>query len=218
MFAGKKSAQIREILISESAWEEMTCLFAPSLVLVPFTHEPLTNYPLWTISYELFGSLIVFCTLSLFGSFRYRMFAYLVIFLYFYVNVEYYYLFVFGLFLCDLHSNGMLKLGVKTRILMFILGLFLTTTPMPRDGVENYAGMFSYLKVLSSLDYLQVYRTLAMTGTMMLFTSLLGTRTAEITLREGANKQVISSQADSLIKISRIWADFFPANTSNQPI
>ncbi|AZH99538.1 hypothetical protein A6D68_019075 [Klebsiella pneumoniae] len=37
-------------------------------------------------------------------------------------------------------------------------------------------------------------------------------------LGEGANKQVISSQADSLIKISRIWADFFPANTSNQPI
>ncbi|PXH61826.1 DUF1471 domain-containing protein, partial [Klebsiella pneumoniae] len=27
------SAQIREILISESAWEEMTCLFAPSLTL-----------------------------------------------------------------------------------------------------------------------------------------------------------------------------------------
>ncbi|OZO61135.1 histidine acid phosphatase, partial [Klebsiella pneumoniae] len=25
----------------------------------------------------------------------------------------------------------------------------------------------------------------------------------------------MSSQADSLIKISRIWADFFPANTSN---
>ena len=36
--------------------------------------------------------------------------------------------------------------------------------------------------------------------------------------KEGANKQVISSQADSLIKISRIWADFFPANRSNQPI
>ena len=36
--------------------------------------------------------------------------------------------------------------------------------------------------------------------------------------KEGANKQVISSQADSLIKISRIWADFFPAYTSNQPI
>ncbi|WP_286499197.1 hypothetical protein [Citrobacter sp. Cf111] len=39
-----------------------------------------------------------------------------------------------------------------------------------------------------------------------------------ISAMEGANKQVISSQADSLIKISRIWADFFPANISNQPI
>ncbi|MBL1946373.1 hypothetical protein ELI87_28350, partial [Klebsiella pneumoniae] len=29
-----------------------------------------------------------------------------------------------------------------------------------------------------------------------------------VSIREGANKQVISSQADSLIKISRIWADF----------
>ncbi|WP_212567019.1 hypothetical protein, partial [Escherichia coli] len=36
-------------------------------------------------------------------------------------------------------------------------------------------------------------------------------RTDDFILREGANKQVISSQADSLIKISRIWADFFPA-------
>ncbi|MGT5265239.1 hypothetical protein ACRWC5_20940, partial [Escherichia coli] len=34
VFAGKKSAQIREILISESTWEEMTCLFAPSLIHV----------------------------------------------------------------------------------------------------------------------------------------------------------------------------------------
>ena len=37
MFAGKKSAQIREILISESAWEEMTCLFAPSLNKIVFS-------------------------------------------------------------------------------------------------------------------------------------------------------------------------------------
>ncbi|AQT88906.1 ABC transporter [Enterobacter roggenkampii] len=42
--------------------------------------------------------------------------------------------------------------------------------------------------------------------------------TPGVRTKEGANKQVISSQADSLIKISRIWADFFPANTSNQPI
>ncbi|PLL43043.1 hypothetical protein CWN50_05815 [Klebsiella michiganensis] len=47
---------------------------------------------------------------------------------------------------------------------------------------------------------------------------LLQLSNVNISTKEGANKQVISSQADSLIKISRIWADFFPANTSNQPI
>ena len=39
MFAGKKSAQIREILISESAWEEMTCLFAPSLAKIEESND-----------------------------------------------------------------------------------------------------------------------------------------------------------------------------------
>ncbi|BCT14179.1 hypothetical protein R1TS_22070 [Enterobacter cloacae] len=43
MFAGKKSAQIREILISESAWEEMTCLFAPSLVETAGWPTTITN-------------------------------------------------------------------------------------------------------------------------------------------------------------------------------
>ena len=43
MFAGKKSAQIREILISESAWEEMTCLFAPSLGFGHGLHLPTDN-------------------------------------------------------------------------------------------------------------------------------------------------------------------------------
>ncbi|CAM8056354.1 hypothetical protein LENIMA164B_21695 [Lelliottia nimipressuralis] len=53
------------------------------------------------------------------------------------------------------------------------------------------------------------------------FLTLAGDKTVsshDDNTEEGANKQVISSQADSLIKISRIWADFFPANTSNQPI
>ncbi|MGA6919161.1 hypothetical protein ACPEMX_28065, partial [Klebsiella quasipneumoniae] len=44
------SAQIREILISESAWEEMTCLFAPSL------DNPLRllHYLLNHLSYQIF--------------------------------------------------------------------------------------------------------------------------------------------------------------------
>ncbi len=57
---------------------------------------------------------------------------------------------------------------------------------------------------------------------LMQWIELLATETDKCrnmnSVKEGANKQVISSQADSLIKISRIWADFFPVNTSNQPI
>ncbi|MGU4372312.1 hypothetical protein ACVUSL_22840, partial [Escherichia coli] len=48
VFAGKKSAQIREILINESAWEEMTCLFAPSLAVTIY----IGNYFLRVISVE----------------------------------------------------------------------------------------------------------------------------------------------------------------------
>ncbi|MDZ0630990.1 LuxR C-terminal-related transcriptional regulator, partial [Klebsiella pneumoniae] len=43
VFAGKKSAQIREILISESAWEEMTCLFAPSIDVTQRLQKYLQN-------------------------------------------------------------------------------------------------------------------------------------------------------------------------------
>ncbi|MBT0594564.1 hypothetical protein KJK00_05670, partial [Klebsiella quasipneumoniae] len=39
-----KSAQIREILISESAWEEMTCLFAPSLAICSFNANRFFNF------------------------------------------------------------------------------------------------------------------------------------------------------------------------------
>lgn len=56
------------------------------------------------------------------------------------------------------------------------------------------------------------------TGNKNIVSVYLDDDTHAVLVREGANKQVISSQADSLIKISRIWADFFPANTSNQPI
>ncbi|MCD9801521.1 sodium ion-translocating decarboxylase subunit beta, partial [Klebsiella pneumoniae] len=51
-----KSAQIREILISESAWEEMTCLFAPSLMQVNFL-QPVYNF---TFSNGLIACIVFF--------------------------------------------------------------------------------------------------------------------------------------------------------------
>ena len=83
---------------------------------------------------------------------------------------------------------------------------------------SNYVSHFN-----STLTEYDAYKT---DGGLILFRGLahglwcLGHSEIESLLysKEGANKQVISSKADSLIKISRIWADFFPANTSNQPI
>ncbi|SRW71107.1 inner membrane protein YagU [Shigella sonnei] len=73
MFTGKKSAQIREILISESAWEEMTCLFAPSLaglIVTVAVHgifcpalnltPPLTQLPFDEYASEILGHIFWF--------------------------------------------------------------------------------------------------------------------------------------------------------------
>ncbi|MDZ2846078.1 hypothetical protein M2B61_14850, partial [Klebsiella pneumoniae] len=57
-FAGKKSAQIREILISESAWEEMTCLFAPSLNNAPLPRSGSgKKRRSWTLSIKILETL-----------------------------------------------------------------------------------------------------------------------------------------------------------------
>ncbi|ROC48688.1 hypothetical protein C4Z32_009575, partial [Klebsiella pneumoniae subsp. pneumoniae] len=54
------SAQIREILISESAWEEMTCLFAPSLDKgIPRSGCCVKSYPVCYFSNNSAVSLFV---------------------------------------------------------------------------------------------------------------------------------------------------------------
>ena len=64
MFAGKKSAQIREILINESAWEEMTCLFAPSLNMMIESGEQYTHASLEAAIKARFGEQARFHTCS----------------------------------------------------------------------------------------------------------------------------------------------------------
>ncbi|MEH4313463.1 hypothetical protein POY12_26910, partial [Klebsiella pneumoniae] len=57
------SAQIREILISESAWEEMTCLFAPSLELYK-TRSALVHGEQFRTEDESFNSINIASELS----------------------------------------------------------------------------------------------------------------------------------------------------------
>ncbi|MDF9728323.1 polymorphic toxin type 44 domain-containing protein [Klebsiella pneumoniae] len=105
--------------------------------------------------------------------------------------------------------------------------------PLPRKGKssKSYYHKFKqhdyFYDVWSNIHYGYVGRSVGFSEAILLKGSTweqnmtpgaMGDDTMDDITREGANKQVISSQADSLIKISRIWADFFPANTSNQPI
>ncbi len=101
---------------------------------------------------------------------------------------------------------------------------FLTNALRVIPGYDFLSEMFIFIKHPEIYDGTHEYAPLEKSGANLLKSMLfVGSLIAafsflSIKSREGANKQVISSQADSLIKISRIWADFFPANTSNQPI
>ncbi|SLR99780.1 Domain of uncharacterised function (DUF932) [Klebsiella pneumoniae] len=166
MFAGKKSAQIREILISESAWEEMTCLFAPSLTVVPsiFSEEKHTSRS------ERYTYIP---TITLLNKLREEGFQ--------------------PYFACQSKVRNDDKRGHTKHMVR-----------LRREG-NNQGKEVPEIILLNSHDGSSSYQ---MIPGIFRF----------VCTKEGANKQVISSQADSLIKISRIWADFFPANTSNQPI
>ena len=83
------------------------------------------------------------------------------------------------------------------------------------NNFNHLIALIKKIKVDNSLVYIHIDKKTIIPD---FFTSFSQNEKNLTIIREGANKQVISSQADSLIKISRIWADFFPANTSNQPI
>ncbi len=91
------------------------------------------------------------------------------------------------------------RAGVSTATVSRVLNNHPSVVPETRQAVRDAMDYLCYVPSKSSFQ---------LSGKC---SGLIGV----VLPKEGANKQVISSQADSLIKISRIWADFFPANTSN---
>ncbi|NUC62408.1 acyltransferase [Escherichia coli] len=118
--------------------------------------------------------------------------------------------FLVGMLACELNESVKLKKSVANSLFSIAAASII--------GFMYYTGKLiynpsSYVNVMVFLVIFLLYKGADLFGLLRMKPFvLLGEA------REGANKQVISSQADSLIKISRIWADFFPANTSNQPI
>lgn len=109
----------------------------------------------------------------------------------------------------------------QTDVMVHVYGphIFHTDNETVWNYVNQYAEMVPYVNRVKATVNGQVFSLPINLHTInQFFAKTCSPDEARALIREGANKQVISSQADSLIKISRIWADFFPANTSNQPI
>ncbi|MRS15082.1 acyltransferase family protein [Enterobacteriaceae bacterium RIT691] len=150
-----------------------------ALYYAPFEHISLTNYALWTISFEIYGSFLVFGLLALYGSYKKRMLFYFITFSFLYLNSSFYSLFIFGMILNDLYINGRYRLNKYVRLAFFVVGVVLVTTPYVRDGVELYRGLYSYLKYLPNIEYGKVYQFMMLTGSMLLFSAVLDSLWAE---------------------------------------
>ncbi|AFJ46556.1 conserved hypothetical membrane protein [Shimwellia blattae DSM 4481 = NBRC 105725] len=161
-------------------WEAIT----QALYFAPFEHTALTNYALWTISYEMYGSFLVFALLSFFGSHKYRILFYSIVFLFLYINNSFYSLFVFGMILSDMFVHGKCSFTAYARIIFLVLGIIFVTTPYQRDGVELYRGMYSYISYFDGVEYKTLYQLFMLTGSMLLFCSLCGSNIAELILNK----------------------------------
>ncbi|NIF24615.1 acyltransferase family protein [Candidatus Pantoea multigeneris] len=163
---------------------EFSKVIAEAIYFAPFEHIQLSNYALWTISFEIYGSLIVFSLLAIFGRSCYRIHFYSLIFLFLYLQSSYYSLFIFGMILNDLYVRNSINIPSLFRLFIFFIGLLLVTSPYPREGVDLYSGVYSYMKIFNSNNYNQLYHQLMLTGSSLIFISVLGSQLSERTLNQ----------------------------------
>lgn len=103
---------------------------------------------LWTMTTELFGSMLVFALCLLFGSLKNRWIAYLIASLYFFDS--YYLAFIIGMSLADTFKDGMPNGKTNNKILLAVLllvGLLFGSYPVigaPANSIySNILGMVS---------------------------------------------------------------------------
>lgn len=171
--------------IGQAFGAQLLFILEQILYQIPFTHVALTNYPLWSMSFELYGSLLVFSLLAIFGHSKYKLYFYSLTMLYFFVAEDsiYYSLFVFGVILCEATKGGALKIKPTIRLALFLVGLLLATTPCARDNLTPYIGAYAYLKIFDQFQYAKVSITTGVIGSMILFLSLLDSEMAIKILR-----------------------------------
>jgi peptidoglycan/LPS O-acetylase OafA/YrhL len=89
------------------------------------------NPVLWTMTYEFFGSFLVFIVAAVFGRFKYRNLIYFVLCCLLFQT--YYMAFIAGLILSDLTFNGYLEVFEKKIAKLILVGLLLGSYPAGMD-------------------------------------------------------------------------------------
>lgn len=154
-----------------------------AFVYVPFGGGKLTNNVLWTITFELYGSFLVFSSLAIFGRYKYKYPVYLLIFI-MTIN-SYYCLFVFGMFLNSLYNDN-IKFTLNNSLIsvvVFLISLIFMAFPVLRNGV-SIGGIYSHLIFFNDITYNR--QILSKIGAMLLFWSMFNLRSAELILNKKA--------------------------------
>lgn len=135
-----------------------------------FTNTATYVGPLWTMTYEMLGTLLVFAFLALFGKQKVRYVLY-VIFVVMFQESNYSH-FIVGMALCDLMTNGeaFLEKYRKSKwavILTVIVGLFFSSYP---SGTDPSITMYRWFNLNQFMDTVTVYHFI---GATLLFFAIL---------------------------------------------
>lgn len=167
-----------EALMASNAWllmywpGELSASFPFEFLKAPFSSGVMYNPPLWTIRYELYGSLLIFGLLWLASGWRHRWLVWLGALIVF--REDLYQGFILGLIAADLARNGpVISDRLKRRLCIggWLVGLYLTSRPHYYRREDLEGTFYSWLPELNFLggEY-------AMLGATLLFMSLLWSR------------------------------------------
>lgn len=143
--------------------------FFEVLFLSPFKSGTIYNPPLWTISIELYGSILVFAMVFFLGRFKYRLLVYLI--LYFLFKESLYQGFIIGILLADLDKNYKSyyidRVDTLSMSILFVIGLIYASTPIFLDNITFNNSLYRYLP-----DFYSLGGSYAMNGAALVFLSI----------------------------------------------
>jgi peptidoglycan/LPS O-acetylase OafA/YrhL len=154
-----------------SQWEGVfnSSQFFTDFFLSPFASGTTYNPPLWTISIELYGSMLIFGIALLIGNHKYRLLMYLT--LYYFLQDSFYQGFVIGILIADLDKNYksyyINYVNSVNMSIVLLIGLIYASTPIFISSQAFSESFYSRLP-----DFYSLGGSYAMNGAALVFISI----------------------------------------------